>query len=188
MELQEVFQKRRSIRKYQDKPVSTELVRSLINDSTLAPSAGNLQPWKYIIVNNQDMINRIAKESKQSFLERIAADPNDRAKRYEKMLQNEAFHIFYNAPVVVFILGDADSNNLYADCSLAAAYLMLSASNKGLGSCWVNFGTEIHSPDLRNSLGLEPNDKIIAPIALGYPEKVPGIPKRKEANIIRIVE
>jgi nitroreductase len=186
MEFTDILKNRRSIRKYQEKPVSLKLINKLINDSILAPSAGNGQPWQFIIVNNREIIDRISKECKKSMLERIASNPNDYAKKYEKMLSNKAFHIFYHAPTVIFILGDAGLKNLYVDCALAASYLMMSATSKGLGTCWVNFGTEIHNSDLRNELGLLEKHKIVAPIALGYPEKIPGIPNRKEPQIKKI--
>ena len=127
-------------------------------------------------------------ESKRNILQRISKNPEDYAKRYEKMLSNEDFNIFYNAPMVVFILGEANLKNLYVDCALAAGYFMISATSKGLGTCWVNFGTEIHDQDIRNVLGLKDNDKIVAPIAMGYPENIPEIPKRKEPQIISVFE
>jgi len=187
MNYTEILKNRRSIRKYKDKPVPLALIKCIINDSILAPSAGNEQPWKFVIVNNRDMINRISDECRKNILERIASNPNDYAKRYEKMLQNEAFHIFYHAPVVIYILGEVSLKNLSVDCALAAGYLMMSATSKGLGTCWVNFGTEIHNSDLRDELGLLDNYKIIAPIALGFPDKIPGIPYRKEPQILSII-
>ena len=73
------------------------------------------------------------------------------------MLQNEAFNIFYNAPTAILILGEA---------------------------CWVNFGAEIHDSELRDELGIPENHKIVAPIALGYPEKILSIPHRREPQIL----
>jgi len=188
MEFSELLIKRRSVRAYEEKPVQLDLIKSIIKESTLSPSAGNQQPWKFIIVNNREMIQQISNEGKRNILNRIASNPNDYAKNYEKMLQNEAFHIFYHAPAVVFIVGAAHLKNLYVDCALAASYFMMSATSKGLGTCWVNFATELYNPKLRKELGLAENHKIIAPIALGYPAKTPGTPKRKEPQILKIIQ
>jgi nitroreductase len=88
MNLSEVFKKRRSIRNYHDKAVSSDIIQNLLNDSILAPSAGNEQPWRFIIVSKREMIQRISVERKKNILDRIASDPDDYAKKYEKMLQN----------------------------------------------------------------------------------------------------
>ena len=187
MNFSEVLKNRRSVRQFKEKSVPADLILSILNESILAPSAGNEQPWKFIIVNNSNTINRISDECKKNMLERIASNPNDYAKKYQKMLQNKAFHIFYHAPTVIFIIGDARLKNLYVDCALSAAYLMMSATSNGLGSCWVNFGIEIQDFNLQEELGLPLNHKIVAPIALGYPVKIPAIPHRKEPHIINII-
>lgn len=183
----ELFRNRRSIRKYQDKPVSMKLVHEIINASTLAPSAGNEQPWKFIIVNNREMMKRISDESKKNILARIDADPGDYAKKYQEMLKNQSFNVFYNAPCLVMILGSSDLKNLYVDCALAAGYFMLAAVARGLGTCWVNFGTEIHDPEILDELALPDNCTIVAPIILGYPENIPPVPKRNKPEILKII-
>jgi nitroreductase len=188
MTFDELLVKRRSIRKFQDKAVSLELIKGIINDSILAPSAGNEQPWEFVIVTNREMIDRISIESKNYLLERITSNPNDYAKRYERMLQKEAFHIFYHAPAVIFIVGETGLKNLHVDCALAASYLMMSATAKGLGTCWVNFAAEIHDPEIRQELGMVENHKIVAPVAIGYPSKIPGIPHRKEPQILSVIQ
>lgn len=188
MRFDELLEKRRSIRKFLDRNVRIETIYQLINDSILAPSAGNEQPWKFIIVNNHQMIDRISNDCKKSMLERIAANPNHYAEKYERMLQKEVFHIFYNAPAVVYILGNASLKNLIADCTLAAGYFMLSATTIGLGTCWVNFGTAIEDEELKQELGIPKNHKIVAPIALGYPVKIPAVPARKEPQILKVIE
>ena len=187
MTLAEILIKRRSIRNFQDKAVPLEIIKGIINDSILAPSAGNEQPWEFVVVTNQEMIDRISMESKNNLLERIASSPGDYAKRYEKMLQKGSFHIFYHAPAVIFILGKTGLKNLHVDCALAASYLMMSATSRGLGTCWVNFGREIHSEDLKGKLGIKETHKIIAPIALGYPAVIPEVPRREEPKIIKVI-
>ena len=53
MTFDELLETRRSIRRYQDRPVSAQVVQDVIHKSTLAPSAGNGQPWKFVIVHDQ---------------------------------------------------------------------------------------------------------------------------------------
>ncbi len=187
MKYDEILKSRRSIRHYQERTVPLEIIKEIIAESTLAPSAGNEQPWKFIIVNNKEMLSRMSKESKKNILARIAANPNDYAKKYEGMLQNESLNVFYNAPSLVIILGRSNLRNLYVDCALAASYFMMSATSRGLSTCWINFGTEIRDPEMINELGIPENCKIVAPIVLGYPVKIPPAPNRKEPEIIKVI-
>ena len=67
------------------------------------------------------MLKKISDESKKNILARIAVNPNDYAKKYKGMLQNESFNVFYYAPCLVMILGFTNLKNLYVDCALAAS-------------------------------------------------------------------
>jgi len=188
MNFEELIKNRRSVRKFQNKEVPIGILEGLIWDSILAPNAGNEQPWKFIIIKQREMINRISSECKKNFLDRIAKNPADYAKKYEKMLNKDAFNIFYQAPAVILILGEASLKNLSVDCALAASYLMMSATSRGLGTCWVNFGTAIRDSEMKVELGIPENHTIVAPIAIGYPEKIPAIPRRKEPQILKMIK
>lgn len=187
MTFDELLKNRRSVRRYQDTPVSLDIIKELIEQSTFAPNAGNEQSWKFIVVNETDVIKRISDESKKNILARIAANPDDYAKKYQDMLENDSFNVFYNAPCLVMILGLSKLKNLSVDCALAASYFMLAATSRGLGTCWVNLGTEIENPEMRVELGIPQNCTIVAPLIVGYPEEVPAIPNRKKPEILKIV-
>ena len=126
--------------------MTTETLKEIIRESTLAPSSGNSQPWKFVIVNNMAMMKRISDESKKNLLARIEANPNDYAKRYEAALRNENYNVFYNAPALIILAGPRDYKNLLVDCALCAAYLMNAAAARGLGTCWVNLGSVYTGP------------------------------------------
>jgi len=187
MTFNELLKNRRSVRKYQDNPVSVEIIIEIINESILAPNAGNEQPWKFIIVNNKEMLKRMSDESKKNILARIAANPDDYAKKYKGMLENDSLNVFYNAPCLVIILGHSNLKNSYVDCALAGSYFMMAATSRGLGTCWINLGTEINDPEMINELGIPDNCQIVAPIILGYPEKIPPTPKRREPEILKVI-
>jgi len=187
MTFDEMLKKRRSVRRYQDKSVSLEIIQEMIKESTFAPNAGNEQPWKFIIVNNREMLKRMSDESKKNILARIADNPDDYAKKYKGMLQNESFNVFYNAPCLVIILGPSNFKNLYVDCALAAGYFMMAATSRGLGTCWINLGTEIKDPGMISELGIPDDCTTVAPIIVGYPEKIPPAPKRREPEILKII-
>tara|TARA_B100000614_G_scaffold250694_1_gene261241 strand:+ start:607 stop:1173 length:567 start_codon:yes stop_codon:yes gene_type:complete len=183
-----LIKNRRSVRKFTDKQVDIEIVKELIRQSTFAPSAGNEQPWKFIVVNDKSMIQKISDESKKNILARVEANPDDYAKKYRGMLRKETFNVFYNAPCLVMILGEAGLKNLLVDCALAASYFMMAAAARGLGTCWVNLGTQIHDPAMKKALGIPDDCDIVAPIILGYPEKIPPVPGRKEPDMLKIIQ
>ncbi len=183
-EFSQLLSDRRSVRNYTDEQMDVELVREIIKDSTMAPSSGNRQPWRFSIVNDRDLIRRISDESKQHVLAAIAEDPNSGWKIYEGALKNPDFNVFYNAPCLVLIFGDAGLRSLRVDCALAAAYFMLAAADRGLGTCWVDLGGQIRDPELLEMLGISEADLLVAPIILGRPAAIPKAPVRKEPEIV----
>lgn len=187
MTYDELLKRRRSVRNFKDDPVPIEVIKEMIKESTLAPNAGNDQPWKFIIVNNKEMLKRISDESKKNLLANIAANPNAYAKKYEALLEKDSFNVFYNAPSLVMILGVSTVKDLYLDCSLAAGYLMFAAASRNIDTCWINLGVEIYDRQMRNELGIPDDCTIVAPIILGYAEKIPPIPKRKDPEILKII-
>ena len=108
-------------------------------------------------------------------------------KVYEAMLRNEEYNVFYNAPCLVYIVGPAKAATLVPDCALLAAYFMLSAATRGLGTCWVAQGGFIRDPEVLKELGLPEGYQLVAPIILGYPKNIPPMPERKEPNILKII-
>ncbi len=186
MEFEELIEKRRSVRKFQEKIVPEGLIDKIIDDSTKAPNAGNNQPWQFIVIKDKKLIRQMSDDSKASLLSDIKKNPNSAFKVYEKALQNQNFNVFYNAPCLICIVGRAEVPTIAVDCTLAASYLMLSAVSRGLGTCWVELGKEVRDPDLLKMIRLPGGYEIHAPIIVGYPKRIPKIPQRKKPVIIHI--
>lgn len=187
MNFTELLKTRRSIRSFQDKPVDLELTGEIIKESTQAPSSGNGQPWKFIIVNNKETIGKLSDESKKNLLAAIEADPNSPSKKYEGMLKNKDFNVFYNAPCLVIVLGPKGLRSLEVDLALFACYFMLSAVSRGLGTCWINLGADLRDPAILDEIGMPNECRIVAPIILGYPTAIPGSPTRNEPQILKTI-
>jgi nitroreductase len=184
----ELLKKRRAVRNFKDQDVPESILYEIIEETCLAPSAGNRQPWRFVIISNRDWIKRLSDESKANFLEDIQKNPDAPVKQYEAVLKLPDFNVFYNAPCLVLIAGNSAIRTLAVDCALAAAYFMLSAAARGLGTCWVDLGGNIRSQGTLGELGLKTSHRIIAPIIIGYPTLIPDIPKRVSPVIVKIVK
>ncbi|KAA3664257.1 MAG: nitroreductase family protein [Chloroflexi bacterium] len=117
MSIIDVIIKRRSIRKYLDKPVEKESIITLLEAAMAAPTAVNSQPWEFIVSDNVEKLTKI----KQEF----------------------AF-ARYNAPVAIIVCGNKklalqgkDHGFWIQDCSAATQNILLAATDLGLGSVWM---------------------------------------------------
>jgi len=187
MDFAVLLKKRRSIRDYEDKEVTIETIKDIIRKSCLAPSSGNGQPWQFIVITDKAMIKTLSDESKRNLLADLEKNPDSPSKKYEEYLRDPNFNVFYNAPCLVYICGHKDVRSLDVDCALAASYLMFSAVEKGLGTCWIGLGKFIHAPDLRRLIGMPDDCRIVAPIIIGYPKAIPEPSDREKPRILKIV-
>ena len=188
MDFAELLIKRRSIRDFEDKEVSLDLVKEIINESILAPNACNDQPWSFIIVKNKEMIKRISESSKSALLNWIKEHPDSRAKDFQFILEDKNFNVFFNASCLVLIVGPTEGVlTIEMDCAAVACYFMFSAAARGLGTCWVGLGIHIRNPNMLREIGMTEDYQFIAPIAIGYPQSVPGPPPRNEPQILKVV-
>jgi len=186
-ELSELFEKRRSIRDFEDREVTLEIIKEIIRDSCLAPSSANTQPWRFIIVNNRGIIKSLSDESKKNLLSNIERDPDSPARRYEGQMRDPDTNVFYNAPCLVFIVGPKAAGNLHVNCALAACYFMFSALERGLGTCWIGIGKNVQDPELLKLIGMPRDHEFVAPIIVGYPKGIPNPSERIEPQILKVV-
>lgn len=187
MDYSELVRKRRAVRDYEDKEVPLEILMQIINESCLAPSSSNRQPWHFIIINNKDVIKRLSDDSKSSLLLDIEMNPASPHKNYEAILRDKHFNVFYNALCLVFIVGPKHLLSLQVDCALAACYFMFSACARGLGTCWIGLGRFIKNPELLDLIGMPEGDQIVAPIVIGYPKDIPDVPERMGPQVLKFV-
>jgi len=187
MEFAELLEKRRSVRNFEDKPVPLELIKEIINDAIKAPNAGNMQLWRFIVINNKEWLKKISDANKKGFLADLDSNPNSPWKGYEAQFRREDFNMFHSAPAAVYIVGTAKMQTIVQDCSLVGAYFMLAAADRGLGTCWIAQGAFIEDKEILAELAIPENYRIVAPIIIGYPKQVPSMPARKEPKFLTII-
>jgi nitroreductase len=187
-EYMDLLNTRRSIRDYEDKEVALATIMDMIRESCLAPSSSHGQPWQFIVVTDREMIKRLSDESKRNLIADMERNPASPSRNYEAALRDKNFNIFYNAPSLVFIGGSRGIRSLQVDCALAACYLMFSACERRLGSCWIGLGKFILDPEVRRLIGMPKDYEIVAPVILGYPRSIPDIPQRNDPQILMVVQ
>ena len=187
MDLREAIAMRRSVRSFQDKELPLEIINELISLSIHAPSASNVQPWAFALIENQDLMKEWSDKSKEMILNLIGQRPQ--MQRYKGMMEKKEFNIFYNAPCLLLIYGNTVAPYHIYDCSMVAQNIMLLAHEAGLGSCWIGFAHYYaNSDEAKERLNIPPEYSVVAPIILGYPVKNLAPSERSEPIIFTRVK
>lgn len=190
MELMEVLKSRRSIRKFQDKPVETAVLRELLEAACTAPSGINLQPWYFVAVQSPE-----GREKYLSFMQETAAKfrPTLEARfsRHPEVIEETGTFLttLGGAPVVIlaFLLKaeyteGKDGRSAVSSVSAAIENLLLAAWNKGLGTCWMTAPIEAGLSDRIRAEFAPDKGEFLASIVLGYPDIAPNMPPRREGR------
>jgi len=162
MDVLEAIRERRAVRSFLPRPVAEATLRALLDAAVQAPSARNMQPWSFVVVEDRDVLKRISRET----IRRLAADP------YWRMyasFHDPAFDIFYGAPALVVICARRNGFDPAGDCYLAGQNLMLAAHALGLATCPVGLAREeLGAAGFRQELSLPDGVDPVLPIVVGY--------------------
>ena len=140
---------RRSIRKYTDEDVSEEDVRYLLEAAMAAPSAGNQQPWHFVVIRERETLDAIAE-----------------VHPYAKMLSR--------APLALAVFGDPNVEKhpgmWVQDCSAATENILVAATSRGIGTVWIGvLPREERMAEMRELLGVPEEIVPFAFIGVGHP-------------------
>jgi len=158
-----LIRKRRSIRKFLDKPVEKEKLDFLVEAGLRAPSSRGVNPWHFVVVTDPEMLARLsqAKEHGSAFLKDAAAG--------------------------IVVCADASKSDVWVeDASIATTMIHLAAASLDLGSCWIQIRERMHAPQqsaeayVAEQLRLPAGLKVQAIVALGYPDES-KIPHARES-------
>jgi len=147
----EAISTRRSVRSFTSKPIAKEIVEELLRAAMSAPSAGNEQPWQFVVIDDRKMLDRI-----------IDVNPN------AKMCKE--------AQAAILVCGDTTKEKYpgfwVQDCSAAAQNILLAAHEKGIGSVWTGiYPIKERVEGFRRLLSLPENVIPFCLVPLGYPAK-----------------
>jgi nitroreductase len=176
---------RRSIRKFESRPVEEDKIALILKCGQFAPSAQNKQSWHFTVVTNRDVLNRISAENKkilidspEEFFRKMAADPN--------------YDSFRGSPMAIIISGEKSDNKAVVDCANAVENMALAAHSLGLGCCYlVSFRVALEAPEnahLVKELGIPEGFAPLLGLSLGYGNEIPGERAPRRENTINFVK
>ena len=204
-EVEKVVYTRRSVRNFSDKPVPEPLIRRVLEAGRAAPSGGNSQPWKFIVVTNKalmDEMNEAARgiltglhriyvndESVKTLAAGYEAAPNP-ASYDPRIIQggigtalvNRVCPILLGAPAVILIAADSRAiGGPQMQVGICGTNMVLVANSLGLKATWVGFVAVCNMvPPIMEKLGLQAPFSITSSVVLGYPRfKQEGIVPRE---------
>lgn len=203
--LEEVFARRRSIRRFAPDPVPEEDIRRIIRAAGLAPSAGNQQMWRFLVLRSRPLIEHMAQVVRET-VEDIMSWEESRAHEARLSGWRRNATLFLDAPVVIAVLSKPYDQPLDLHILPARGYsfeqvyrlrgdpgrqsvgaaiqnLLLMAHALGYGTCWM-CGPLVAGPALERLLKVEEPWRLVALVPLGVPAQSPGSPQRKPLDEI----
>ncbi len=203
-ELDELIKTRRSVRKFQDKPVPEDLIVKALELATWAPNGGNYQPWKFLIITNKGMIEQLADVVRDKTLH-LCSWPE--AQQFGDVIARwcRTSDFFRGAPACIAVLmskyssiadqilrarGELDpiakeirsyrelGSSTLQSIGAAVTYLCLLLHYFGLGTTWMA-GPQQAKKEIEKILDVPPGWNFVNLIPVGYPAETPKVPKRK---------
>jgi len=166
MDFSELLLKRESVRRYSEKTVAQKDIELIMEACRLAPSACNSQPWRFVVVTDPELREKIARAT------------------FGKVLRFDRFVL--QAPVIVALIAEPpnwlskigssikDKDYYLMDIGITAEHFCMQAAELGLGSCMIGWFDE---PKIKKLLQIPEKKRIPLLISLGYPEK--DTPRKK---------
>ncbi len=181
MDVFEAIASRRSVRAFLPDSVPKEIVERILDAARCAPSSGNSQPWRFLVVNDRRSLSQLLERSIEAIERRI--DGSDRIANEEKPnvksdYRSYADHAF-GAPVFVFVFVATDRYPEHADSdgALAVGNMLLAAHALGYGAC---YQTSLFPGNaVRERFGVPEDYRFICAVPIGTPAAAPENPGRR---------
>lgn len=212
-QLHELVRTRRSIRKYRPDDVPDEMLLKAIDLASWAPSGGNYQPWKYIVVKNQALIGQMA-DAMDARSRMMAAWPEVKPfqEHADRWIKTGSF--FRDAPACIAVLvgsyqsiadkllaarGSADSaaaemaewrrfgSSRIQTIGGAVMLLLLALHQQGLGACWMA-GPQQAKGEIERLLNVPEGWEFVALVPVGFPaQEREGAPRKPLEEVVQFI-
>lgn len=160
MEVLEAIRTRRSVRKYDKRPVPEESVQKILEAGRWAPSANNSQPWSFIVLRDEKVRKEVA-----------------RAATYGRFLAD--------APLgIAVIIDPAASSNPVEDGAIATQNMLLAAHALGLGTCWIGSYGSAYEERVKEILSIPEGKRLLSIVSVGFPAESPRSRRRELGELV----
>lgn len=177
MELSQLIKERRSIQIFEDREVSLDLVKELLDTAVWVPNHRMTQPWRFVIVHGEAR-KRIAE---------IKGKPSDAS--FNDNFYNKMMGVPMYIAVVIKenpVIGIREEDYSSASCIIQNFSLL--AWEQGLGTVWKSYG-HMHEAAYRNALGIQPGERVVGSVHVGYASQVPSAqPRIPAADLITVID
>ncbi|MGE5483799.1 MAG: nitroreductase family protein [Ignavibacteriales bacterium] len=187
----QLIKDRRSIRQFKPDAVPDEALEIILESGRQAPSGEDAQPWRFVVVKNRVVIQKLGEISGRGSGRRFTGefltkklqerfkgleDPVKREAVFKKLTSGQVSSFVGTAPVVLAVCGKKGVWDLPYDCSAAIENILLMVTALGLGACWViapciDVRDEL---DIKALLNVPEDVKVISLIPIGWPARNPG--------------
>lgn len=168
-----VLLKRRSIRKFLPEQIAAEQLRMIIDTGLYAPSGGNHQLTRFLVIQNKAKLDTINAIIRREFAKREIVDGQYQNTAIIKAKQQQEHNFFFHAPTLILAVAPRTHGNSMADSACGLENMQIAATALGLGACWVNTPHWLTgNRELRSylePLGLGEDEDIFGSIVVGRP-------------------
>ncbi|GAB4220611.1 MAG TPA: nitroreductase family protein [Spirochaetota bacterium] len=211
--VEQVIFNRRSIRSFKEEPIPDAMIRRILEAGRFAPSAGNFQPWRFIVIKDKKILTEMEKDAvrfikllmffldytKGGFLRRLLVKPI--AKIVIRFKPNE-FHpvpfglmsqiakgqtlVFHNAPTLILMLKDRRGvSNPDIDIGICGQNMVLAAHSLGAGTCWIGLiKVLMYFPKWRKLFNITYPYQLDVCLALGWQKPKADGPVPREVQLV----
>ena len=187
----EVVKNRHSVRKYKSTPVPKDHLEKIINAARLAPTAGNQQPWKFVIIQSKQKINQLKERCIAGGMERVNNNKDLNEDQKKKRIEGikQSVNNYLSAPAYIIVL--TDSTSKYPgynekDGTLAAGQLILAARALGYGTVFIT--DAIPEQTTKEVCNIPDNFKRICITPIGVPVEWPKSKNKKSLDEVVVYD
>ncbi len=182
MQFDQVIQTRRSIRNFKPDQVPDKAISDILEAARIAPSGGNIQPWRFVVIRSQEIKDKLKVTTRWRFALKApviiacCSDLSAADGRQDRLVELSQAGVFDNVEMDgEYTAPERNQEQLLAyfgmNVGIAITHMMLKAVDLGLGTCWIGGFDPVKAKEV---LALDDNLHVVALLPIGYPVRIPA--------------